>query len=384
MKAAVVDLYWRLCQYPWYLIFNAGFGGLVYLTSLITGPRLARIFLRSRPAAGVYPIKYFILDRLATSFVATSLAGILALIFIYQNGVGFALFGFNYFYWFLFLPFHLLVYSMRHRAAHGRIEILKILVALGLLWIFYLSTFYFPGHIIVRFSRFEVRQISVPLRILHLSDIHCERFGEREARIKAIVNSLKPDLVLITGDIYNAPEEYNRRGLAAARKLLSGINARYGIWAVSGHHDIFYNDPPLSGDQAGGMEYLNNAVAGIVDSGINVSLTGVKTYNRDWYYPRDTVPGAFRIFLAHRPAWIEHLQPGDFDLALFGHTHAEQVYLPLVDRLVLGQYIHGWYRKNNTRIYVHSGLGMDGFLSPRVRWFTYPEIVVIDLIPEEK
>jgi len=378
MKAVLFNLYWQLCQYPWHLFFNIGFSGLLYLLSLAIGPRLTRSFVRSR--TGRYPIKYIFADRILTCVVGTMLLTLVAALVVREKNVIFVILGINYFFWFLYYPLHLLVHGLLRK----RIELSKVLLAAAIFAVLYLTSFYFPEHIIVRYKKIETDRLTGPLRVVHLSDIHCERYGAREKRTAAAVNRLKPDLILISGDIYTTPLEYNKRGLAASRELLRGMKARFGIWTVCGHHDIFYNEPPLTGDQAGGIKYLNNATANLSDSGINLSLSGVKEYKRDWNYLRDTLPAAFRIFIAHRPAWIDHLRAGDFDLALFGHTHGGQVYLPIVTRAMLGPYIHGWFFKHGIPCNVHSGVGMDGFLAPRVRWFTFPEIVVIDIVPAQK
>jgi predicted MPP superfamily phosphohydrolase len=382
LKPALSRLYWQLCQYPWHLFFNVGVSGLLYLLSLAIGPRLTRSFTRYR--TGRYPIKYFFADRVLTCVVGTMLLVLGAVLVVRENNVVFIIMGINYFFWFLFFPLHLLGYGVRRSIRSRRIEFAKILLAAAIFAVAYFTSFYFPEHVIIRRERIETDRLTSPIRIVHLSDIHCERYGAREQRVAAAVNRLKPDFILISGDIYNAPREYNRRGLAAARELLRGMKARYGTWAVCGHHDIYYNEPPLTGDPAGGIRFLNNATANFSDSGLNLSLSGVKAYNRDWYYIRDTLPGAFRIFIAHQPSWIEHLKTGDFDLALFGHTHAGQVYLPIVTPALLGPYVHGWYHKNGVPFNVHAGLGMDGFLAPRIRWFTFPEIVVIDIVPAQK
>jgi predicted MPP superfamily phosphohydrolase len=385
MKTAIFNLYLRLCQYPWYLIFNVGFGGFVYLSSMALGPRLTRIFLKSRSRSRIYPIGYFIMDRLLASVAVTLPAGILALIFIYQNGVAFALFGFNYFFWFFFFPLHLIIHALRHLRSKGRIEISKIVIAALLLSIFYLSTFYFPGHIVVRSFRIEAKQLSAPLRIVHLSDIHCERYGEREARTAAIVNSLEPDLILITGDIFNTPWFYNIRGFNAALRFMPQLHARYGVYAVTGHHDAWGGTEELRGSLGDRIHYLDHDWLRFNDRGLNLTLFGaIQGWHK--FYPDtiDTVAGNYRIFFAHSPAWIKDLKTGDFDLALFGHTHAGQINFPFLTSIFLGPYLHGWYRKNGIPVYVNAGIGMDGLLAPRVRWFTFPEIVVIDIIPAPK
>ena len=383
MKTALFNLYWQLCQYPWYLLFNIGFSGFLYLLSLVVGPRLTAIFIKSRPDR-TRPGAYFF-DRLLASIVYTIILGILAIIFIFQNGVLFALMGINYYYWFLFFPLHLILDSLINWIRVRRIIPVNVVLGFGLAFIFILSSFYFPNRLITRRFSIPVNLLPSPVRIVHLSDIHCERYGQREVYLVARVNALKPDLIIITGDIFNTPWYYNTRGFEASIRFLKKLHAPDGIYAVTGHHDAQGGTEKLRESLGGHVRYLDHEWLRLNDQGYKLTFFGaIQGWHK--YYPDtiDTTAGNYRIFIAHSTAWIRHLRPGDFDLALFGHTHAGQIYLPVVTTMILGPYIHGWFRKNDTPFYVNAGIGMDGFLSPRVRWFTYPEIVVIDLIPEKK
>lgn len=379
LKAALFKLYWQLCQYPWHLFFNIGVSGLLYLLSLAIGPHLTRSFVRAK--AGRYPLKYFFADRVLTCAAGTMLLVLGAALVVRENNVVFIILGINYFFWFLFFPFHLLVHGLRGK----RIELSKVLTAAAILAVAYLASFYFPEHLVVRRYRIATDRLTGPIRIVHLSDIHCERYGAREARIAAAVNRLKPDLILVTGDLFNTPWNYNVRGFQAAVRFVSQLQARLGIYAVTGHHDALGGTEKVNEALDGRIHYLNHEWRRLNDQGLNLTLFGaIQGWHK--FYPDtiDTVAGNYRIFFAHSPVWIKDFKSGDFDLALFGHTHAGQIYAPFLLSLVLGPYVHGWYRKNQTRIYVHAGLGMDGFLAPRIRWFTYPEIVVIDLAPAAK
>ena len=72
------------------------------------------------------------------------------------------------------------------------------------------------------------------------------------------------------------------------------------------------------------------------------------------------------------------------DLVLSGHTHGGQVavpHLPGLNFLRLRRkpgYVAGLYRRGDSTLYVHSGLGTTG---PPLRLGVAPEIAVIELTP---
>ena len=45
------------------------------------------------------------------------------------------------------------------------------------------------------------------------------------------------------------------------------------------------------------------------------------------------------------------------------------------------QYEAGLYSIGTTHLYVNRGIGMEGGIAPRVRFFARPEITVVELVP---
>jgi uncharacterized protein len=106
----------------------------------------------------------------------------------------------------------------------------------------------------------------------------------------------------------------------------------------------------------------------------------------------DTVLGAipsddFSVFLFHYPDEIMAVARRKADLYCAGHIHGGQIALPFYGALVtlsrLGKRFEaGPYRVDATWLYVSRGIGMEGGLMPRVRFFARPELTVIDVHPE--
>ncbi len=81
-----------------------------------------------------------------------------------------------------------------------------------------------------------------------LSDFHYDRYCSVHPICTAVgmVNSLRPDLIALTGDFVSVPWLGDpAKGASLAEpcaQLLSNLKAPHGVWAVLGNHDVF-SDP---------------------------------------------------------------------------------------------------------------------------------------------
>ncbi|WP_245843924.1 metallophosphoesterase [Sphingomonas spermidinifaciens] len=84
-----------------------------------------------------------------------------------------------------------------------------------------------------------------PLRLVLLSDIHVagpDMPPGRLARLVALVNAQRPDLVLIAGDFVSDKRVATRTyDFEMATRPLAGLRARLGTYAVLGNHDRWRN-----------------------------------------------------------------------------------------------------------------------------------------------
>ena len=88
------------------------------------------------------------------------------------------------------------------------------------------------------------------------------------------------------------------------------------------------------------------------------------------------------MLLYHTPDLMPQASDLGVDLYLAGHTHGGQWRLPgfgalLTSSIHWKRYESGLYREGDTRLYVSRGLGMEGFGTPRARFFCPPEVVEI-------
>ena len=227
-------------------------------------------------------------------------------------------------------------------------------------------------------------KISQNTRVVQISDIHFsrvidERFAEK---IVPMINSLKPDIVLFTGD-------YMDKGIANPEKIAEIINkieAPLGKYAISGNHEFYtgYFDC-IEFIEKNGFEFMDGRV---VEVGRNIAVGGVMDrgaeqadvfYHEDEKVLKQFKKENFNIYMKHRP----ELEDGDaayFDLMLSGHTHGGQIFPFLLLVKIANRYIAGLYElENGAKLYVSRGTGSWG---PPVRFGATPEITLIELKPE--
>jgi predicted MPP superfamily phosphohydrolase len=72
------------------------------------------------------------------------------------------------------------------------------------------------------------------LRIAHLSDFHVERLTQREEKVLALLDELRPDLIVYTGDMLSYSYMDDPVAQAECRALMSRLRAPLGVFAVPG------------------------------------------------------------------------------------------------------------------------------------------------------
>jgi predicted MPP superfamily phosphohydrolase len=228
-----------------------------------------------------------------------------------------------------------------------------------------------------------------------LSDFHYDPYFSEHPLHAAVsmVNGLRPDLIVLTGDFVSTPgfrrsrEDYQKAALAAepCARLLRQMQAPHGLWAVLGNHDCFTNpNIVMSALRAEGIQVLANRSAAIESSGARFWLGGVNDVlggGPDLDLTLRPVPGDEAIILlAHEPDYADYVARRPVDLQLSGHSHGGQVRIPLFGPLYLPRmarkYVWGLYKIGGLTLYTNPGLGT---LGVPVRWNCPPEITLLRL-----
>jgi uncharacterized protein len=207
-----------------------------------------------------------------------------------------------------------------------------------------------------------------PLKVLLLSDTHVagpDMPPERLVRIIASLNRLKPDLVLIAGDLVSekglATHIYTADEVTAP---LGGFTARLGTIVTLGNHDHWFDPKAIeAGLREQGVTVLKNeAVArgSILVGGVDDDFSGHDDVPAT-FAAMDALPAAPRIVLTHSPDIMPDL-PSPVAAVFAGHTHCGQIVLPLYGPLTSvsrfgARFGCGVIEEKGQRVIVGAGLG---------------------------
>ncbi len=229
------------------------------------------------------------------------------------------------------------------------------------------------------------------LRIVHLTDLHIGNRlqGEALSRLVARANALEPDLIALTGDLFDFDPRYVDDG---ARRL-GGLRARLGVFAVLGNHDVYTGAERVAAGlarHAPGIRLLRDTwqrlstpepltIAGVDDPGVDWTRRGVELEALDRVAAGIPDDGP-AILLVHRPEAFPQAARLGFALVLAGHTHGGQLALP-GGRINFARFItrfdRGLYVENGATLYVNRGAG---FAGPALRVNCPREIAVLELV----
>jgi predicted MPP superfamily phosphohydrolase len=233
-------------------------------------------------------------------------------------------------------------------------------------------------------------------RIVQISDIHFDEFTEPSFvhRVVEHVNSLNPDLVLLTGDFISlGPRslKFAHGAMYHCAEVLRGI-ACPQRFAVMGNHDAWVGAPiirtilaevniPLLVDQHVPIERKGDR---LWLCGANDPITSKP--NLDLAIPAR--PDGPVLLMCHAPDFadnvVAHRRGSLVDFMLSGHTHGGQVRFPFLGALHLpegGQkYVEGLFRFGRMQLYVNRGIGAVGL---PFRLNCPPEITLYTLQPSQ-
>ena len=212
--------------------------------------------------------------------------------------------------------------------------------------------------------------------VVVLSDLHISR-TVAPSKIKAIVdktNALKPDLILLAGDIVDD----NVNIIKDTTALLSNLKANDGVYFVSGNHEFYigYQEAMKTLEHLTLTSVENKKIA-ITPNFYVAGVSDIPTtmhfgeHSKAKEVLSDIPEKAYTIFISHSPTPLDL----PYDLQVSGHTHGGQIF-PFHIFSWLGNHrlLAGYYP--NERVYVSRGSGQWG---PQMRFLAPAEITVLHL-----
>jgi uncharacterized protein len=213
------------------------------------------------------------------------------------------------------------------------------------------------------------------LTIAHVTDVHIGKYTDNAVLRKIVeqTNQLRPDLVLLTGDLI----DFNLADLPAGLDMIARLDPSYGLAMCEGNHDLFQGRARFGQMIAdAGVPLPINSSHSVTINGQEVQLLGLR-----WGPPQgmdrmmatseqqielsmrvlrpQVREGAFPILLAHHPHAFDYIGDANIPLTLAGHTHGGQINpLPgLFPAQLRFRYISGVYERPGRKLVVSNGVG---------------------------
>lgn len=258
----------------------------------------------------------------------------------------------------------------------------------------------------IEVTDYKIKSSKIPdsfnnFKILQISDLHDKEFGKKNIHLIEKIDSLKPDIIVITGDVLlrtkiNYKIFYN---------LAYELKKRYDVYFISGNHEqkIYLVDKQILRFyriiQNMGITILKNKSIKLFKDNSYINLWGIEIGLEHYRYGKkhrfvpfeidemDSILNKlndkeFNILLAHNPLYFETYALWGADLVLSGHVHGGMIRLPYFgpllspERKLFPKYSQGKYNINNSTLIVNRGLGSG---KCAFRLFNRPELSLITL-----
>lgn len=239
------------------------------------------------------------------------------------------------------------------------------------------------------------------LKIVVATDIHAGYLIDKSIISKYVdkIMEQKADLILLPGDIV----DYDIISLKEQKMEteFNRLKAPYGVYASTGNHEYIQLSEVKEENINWLKEYTNMTL--LRDSVVKVADSFYIVGREDDFCPkRKSLPQVIEgidkslpiIVINHEPHFLQQESDEKVDMAFYGHTHNGQ-FFPLNTIMSISSKLYnadlkpkglnikfvyelpyGYKKKDNTHIYVSSGLGLAG---PQFRIGTVSEIVVINV-----
>lgn len=256
-----------------------------------------------------------------------------------------------------------------------------------------------------RITRYELYsdKIKKEFRFVVLSDLHNKSFGKGNDRLIRGIRKLKPDAVIVAGDMVTAKEGAD---VSRAAALLTALAKDYPVYYGIGNHEekierkterygSMYADYMAQLSEAGIRPLVNEkrtlSEYGISICGIRISPRffkrfGLPPMSREEIAALIGAPeaGKYQILIAHHPDYFENYAQWGADLVLAGHNHGGIVNVPFLGGLVsprcvlFPKYDGGKFQIGRSVMLLSRGLGTHTL---PVRMRNHAEVLLVTLRP---
>ncbi|PZF90748.1 metallophosphoesterase [Listeria ivanovii] len=279
----------------------------------------------------------------------------------------------------------------------------KLVIVIGIVAIFLVIGWFAGTRLTVKQYEITSTKIEKEIKLVQLSDLHFSEFGENNSKLVAKVEELKPDVIAITGDLFD------KQGDSIPKSLVKQLTKIAPVYFSPGNHEYdikdAYEDNYKRFLEEAGVTNLEDKTVTIDVNGQKFQMSGLRSsanLTYDYPYYEEGVAKIkeqqnfeyYQVLLSHMPDYFELYVANDFDLTLSGHTHGGIVRIPFTNigaiapgpqRFILPEFVYGEHTKDGKTMIISAGLGAGSFHQKAFPRLGNPyEIVEVMIKPESK
>lgn len=212
-------------------------------------------------------------------------------------------------------------------------------------------------------------------KIIQISDIHYNVVTNKNDLKKIVkeINLLKPDIVILSGDLFDNSINYNEKDFNDLKDILKGIDYNIGKYAIKGDNDLNIDN---WNSIINGSDFidLNDKYEYIYNKGLEpILLVGISSNYKDNHI-KDTIDTIYEeinsefkysILVLHEPDFVSYIDYSKFNLILAGHSLNGQLKIPFIGGIIKNRYSKIYYDEfyslDNTKLYISSGIGTNKY-----------------------
>lgn len=248
-------------------------------------------------------------------------------------------------------------------------------------------------HFVDTFYEVEEEKINSHIRLVVLSDLHLQEFGENNCELVDEITRLEPDLICMAGDMV----DMHKTDYSVVVTLCEQLVDVAPVYFCYGNHEkevirVLQTSTINKDLTALGVHVLHNRYETINVNGNLIDIGGLSanpgtldaSYTQD-FWQSYLLTTNYRLLLVHYPQYF--FEGGELigtgvDMALCGHLHGGQVVIPFIGGLYhpidgfFPEMTDGCTEVEDTWVVISRGLG-NGKRLPRLN--NPPELVIVDL-----
>lgn len=280
---------------------------------------------------------------------------------------------------------------------------MKWIIAISIIVVLLVVGWFLGTRLTVKKYEVSSPKIEKEIKLVQLSDLHFSEFGDGNEKLLTKVADLKPDVIAITGDLFD------RQGDSVPKELIKKLTKIAPVYYSPGNHEYdvksAYEEDYKPFLEEAGVINVEDKTATIEVNGQKLQISGLRSSaNLDYDYPyyeeglaeikKQQDAQYYQILLSHMPDYFKLYVENGFDLTLSGHTHGGIVRIPYTNigaiapgpqRTLLPKYVYGEHSKDGKTMIISAGLGAGSLHQKAFPRLGNPyEIVAVTIKPESK